>query len=142
MTALPLEDRLKQHRMNGKNYKKLFLIDLFMVLNEARNYEKVIEELMTDPKHNKEHLFTNENNSLHPQRDKEFYEDATAWAVENILERLQNKLNILTDGRRILTYIRKANLYSRAVNFIILLKIITLVSRCYWQILELASILG
>ena len=80
--------------MNGKNYKKLFLIDLFMDLNEARNYEKVIEELMTDPKHNKEHLFTNENNSLHPQRDKEFYEDATAWAVEDILERLQNKLNI------------------------------------------------
>lgn len=94
VTALPLEDRLKQHRMNGKNYKKLFLIDLFMDLNETRGYEEVIEELMTDPKHNKEHLFTNENNSLHPQRDKEFYEDATAWAVENILERLQNKLNI------------------------------------------------
>lgn len=94
VTALPLEDRLKQHRMNGKNYKKLFLIDLFMDLNEARGYEEVIEELMTDPKHNKEHLFTNENNSLHPQRDKEFYEDATAWAVEDILERLQNKLNI------------------------------------------------
>ncbi len=94
MTALPLEDRLKQHRMSGKNYKKLFLIDLFMDLNEARGYEEVIEELMTDPKHNKEHLFTNENNSLHPQRDKEFYEDATTWAVEDILERLQNKLNI------------------------------------------------
>ncbi len=62
MTALPLEDRLKQHRMNGKNYKKLFLIDSFMDLNEARGYEEVIEELMTDPKHNKEHLFTNENN--------------------------------------------------------------------------------
>ena len=87
VTALPLEDRLKQHRMNGKNYKKLFLIDSFMDLNEARGYEEVIEELMTDPKHNKKHLFTNENNSVYPQKGDEFYEDITEWAVENMYDK-------------------------------------------------------
>ena len=87
VTALPLEDRLRQHRMNGKHYKKLFLIDSFMDLNEARGYEEVIEELMTNPKYNKKHLFTNENNSVYPQKGDEFYEDITEWAVENMYDK-------------------------------------------------------
>lgn len=87
VTALPLEDRLRQHQMNGKHYKKLFLIDSFMDLNEARGYEEVIEELMTNPKYNKKHLFTNENNSVYPQEGDEFYEDITKWAVENMYDK-------------------------------------------------------
>ena len=87
VTALPLEDRLRQHQMNGKHYKKLFLIDSFMDLNEARGYEEVIEELMTDPKRNKKHLFTNENNSVYPQEGDEFYEDITEWAVEDMYDK-------------------------------------------------------
>lgn len=87
VTSLPLEERLKQHQMNGKNYKKLFLIDSFMDLNEAKGYEEVIEEIMTNPALNKEHLFTNENNSLHPEGDKEFYEDITTWAVEDMFDK-------------------------------------------------------
>ena len=42
VTTLPLEDRLKQHQMNGKNFIKLFLIDKFMNPDEARGYEEVI----------------------------------------------------------------------------------------------------
>lgn len=87
VTTLPLEDRLKQHQMNGKNYKKLFLIDSFMDLNDAKGYEEVIEEIMTNPTLNKGHLFTNENNSLHPEGDKEFYEDITTWAVEDMFHK-------------------------------------------------------
>ncbi len=47
----------------------------------------MIEELMTNPKHNKKHLFTNENNSVYPQEGDEFYEDLTEWAVEDMYDK-------------------------------------------------------
>ena len=97
VTTLPLEDRLKQHQMNGKNYIKLFLIDTFMNPDEARGYEEVIEEIMTNPALNKEHLFTNENNSLHPYGDNALYENATTWAIGN----MKNKGYISAEGKLI-----------------------------------------
>lgn len=95
VTALSLEDRLKQHQMNGKNFIKLFLIDSFTNLDEARSYEEVIEEIMTNPALNKEHLFINQNNSLHPYGDKELYENATSWAIGS----MRNKGYMSSDGK-------------------------------------------
>lgn len=109
VTALPLEDRLKQHQINRKNYKKLFLIDSFMNLDEAKGYEEVIEEIMTNPTLNKEHLFTNENNSMHPQGDKEFYEDVTTWAIENMFD----KGYMSSEGKLVIfdTFYKKAEMF-------------------------------
>lgn len=95
VTTLSLEDRLKQHQMNGKNFIKLFLIDTFMVSDEAKGYEEVIEEIMTNPTLNKGYLFTNQNNSLHPYGDKELYEIATTWAIGN----MRNKNYMSKEGK-------------------------------------------
>ena len=98
VTTLPLEDRLKQHQMNGKNFIKLFLIDSFMDLDEAKGYEEVFEEIMTNPALNKDHLFINQNNSLHPYGDKELYENATTWAIGN----MGNKGYMSSDGKLVI----------------------------------------
>jgi len=103
VTTLSLEDRLKQHQMNGKNFIKLFLIDTFVDLDEAKGYEEVIEEIMTNPLLNKEHLFINQNNSLHPDGDKELYENATAWAIGN----MKNKGFISPEGKLVILEVPK-----------------------------------
>lgn len=95
VTTLPLEERLKQHQMSGKNFIKLFLIDAFADRDEARAYEEVIEEIMTNPALNKGHLFQNENNSLHPYGDNALYENATTWAVVN----MRNKGYMSQEGK-------------------------------------------
>lgn len=98
VTTLPLEDRLKQHQMNGKNFVKLFLIDTFSDLDEAKGYEEVIEEIMTNPSLNQQHLFMNQNNSLHPYGDKELYENATTWAIGS----MRNKGYMSPEGKLVI----------------------------------------
>ena len=84
ITKLSLEERLKQHRVVGKNFTKLVQIDEFRHLYEARGYEEVIEEIMTNPLLNKDYLFINENNSIHINQNQKLYTESVKWAIANM----------------------------------------------------------
>lgn len=91
VTTLPLEDRLLQHQLMGRNFIELLLVDSFPYSYMARGYEEVIEEIMTNPTLNKGHLFINQNNSIHPYADKARYENAITVAMEGM--RLKEQLS-------------------------------------------------
>lgn len=87
VTKLPLEDRLLQHQIVGRNFISLLLVDSFPDSDMARGYEEVIEEIMTNPMLNKGHLFINQNNSIHPYADKDRYENAITVAIGGMRQR-------------------------------------------------------
>lgn len=94
ITTLPLEDRLIQHRLVGRSFTKLLLLEEFSDIYMARGYEEVIEEIMTNPAINKGHLFINQNNSIHPCAEEDRYEDV----VTTVIEYMRLEGHISSDG--------------------------------------------
>lgn len=93
ITTLSLEERLKQHNLGGENFKALIMVEELKEQLEARAYEEVIEELMTNPDMNKEYLFKNNKNSIYPFENNELYEIITDWAICDMKEKKFMKEN-------------------------------------------------